>query len=322
MLNFLITIVSLLYAVEDLPKVFVAGHNGMVGSAIVRRLQNENVQILTASRDELDLTRQESVEKWFVQNKPNYVYLSAAKVGGMKANIDFPADFIYQNLMIETNVIHSSYKYNAKKLLLIASAAIYPNNANQPIKEEDLLSGNLDETKGAYAIAKIAGIKMCESYKKQYGCNFISVVPNNIYGPGDQFDTENGHVIACLINKFHSSKDIVDVWGTGNPMREFIYVDDFADACVFLMKNYSNIEPINVGIGKDIAIKDLANLIAKEIGYNGSFVFNKDMPDGTPRRLLAISKLQSLGWTPKISLDDGIKKTYQWFLENQDKIRK
>lgn len=306
---------------EKLSKIFVAGHRGLVGSAIVRRLQKEGyTNLVLKGREEVDLTRQEEVERFFEKERPEYVFLAAAKVGGIHANRTYPAEFIYQNLMIECNVIHSAYKYGVKKLLFLGSSCIYPRECPQPMKEEYLLSGYLEPTNEAYAVAKIAGLKLCQYYKRQYGANFISCMPTNLYGPNDNFDLNSSHVIPALIRKFHEAKiqgkPYVEVWGTGKPLREFLHVDDLADACVFLMKNYDDELWINVGSGEEVSIAELANMIKEIVGYKGEIVFNPDMPDGTPRKLLDISRLKSLGWERKISLYDGLRSTYEWYVEN------
>jgi GDP-L-fucose synthase len=303
-------------------KIFVAGHKGMVGSAILRRLQElEYTNIIVKSKNELDLTNQERVNDFFNSQKPDYVFLSAAKVGGIKANNDFKADFIYQNLMIQTNVINASYQTGVKKLLFLGSSCIYPKLAPQPLKEDYLLSGLLEETNDAYAIAKIAGIKMCQSFNQQYGTNFISVMPTNLYGPGDNYNLQTSHVLPALIRKFHEakscSKSEVVIWGTGNPMREFLYVEDLAEACVYLMLNYNESEIINIGTGEDISIKDLSFLIKKVVGFSGEIVFDSSNPDGTPKKLLDVSKINNLGWKHKTSLIDGIKKTYSDFISSE-----
>jgi len=303
-------------------RIFVAGHNGMVGSSIVRLLKKEGFSnIITLSRTELDLIDQQQVNSFFERVKPEFVFLAAARVGGIKANNDFRADFIYQNLMIQTNIIHASYKNNVKKLLFLGSSCIYPKLCEQPIKEEYLLSGYLEETNDAYAIAKIAGIKMCQDYNKQYSTNFISLMPTNLYGPNDNYDLNNSHVLPALIRKFHEAKvnnqDSVEIWGTGLAKREFLHVDDLSDACLFLMKNYNSSEVINIGTGKDLSISELAFLIKKVIGFQGDIHFNTNMMDGTPRKVLDISKLNNLGWSHKISLNQGIQNTYELFLETK-----
>ncbi|NCP45421.1 MAG: GDP-L-fucose synthase [Flavobacteriales bacterium] len=296
-------------------KIYVAGHNGMVGSAIVRQLQkNGFTTLLTRSSKELDLTNQAAVNRFFETEKPAYVFLAAAKVGGIQANNTYRADFLYQNLMIEANIIHASYTNKVTKLLFLGSSCIYPKMAPQPLKEAYLLSGLLEETNEPYAIAKIAGIKLCESYRRQYGCNFISAMPTNLYGPNDNYDLNNSHVLPALIRKFHTAKKEnlpqVEVWGTGTPLREFLHVDDLAEACLFLMENYNKEQFVNVGAGVDISIKELAMLIKNIVGYEGELTFNPSKPDGTPRKLMDVSKIHSLGWKHQIELQEGIKKIY------------
>jgi len=302
-------------------KIYVAGHKGLVGSAIVRNLQSKGyTNIITRTHKELDLTDQKAVMKFFDEERPEYVFLAAAKVGGIYANNTYPADFIYENLMIECNVIKAAHDFKVKKLLFLGSSCIYPKMAPQPIKEEYLLSGYLEPTNEAYAIAKIAGLKMCQFFKRQYGDNFISCMPTNLYGPNDNFDLQNSHVLAALIRKFHEAKiqnkPHVEVWGTGTPRREFLYVDDMADACVFLMENYDGEETINIGTGEDLTIRELAEIIREIVGYEGEIIFDKTKPDGTPRKLLDVSKLKDLGWQYKIKLKEGIKLTYKWYINN------
>ena len=297
-------------------KIYVAGHGGLVGSAIVRKLKEEGyTNIVTRTHSELDLTDQRVTREFFEKERPDYVFLAAAKVGGILANSICRADFEYVNLMIECNVIKAAYDYGAKKLLFVGTAAVYPECCPQPIKEEYLLTGPLDSTKEAYAIAKISGIKMCQYFDEQYGANFISVLPNNLYGPNDNFDLETSHVIPALIRKFHTAKvtgaDHVEVWGSGNQRREFLYVEDLADALLFLMNQYNNSEPINVGTGEDISIKELSELIKRVVGYEGSIVLDTTKPDGALRRLLDVSKLNALGWKYKTSLEDGLTKMYK-----------
>jgi GDP-L-fucose synthase len=304
-------------------KIWVAGHRGMVGSAIVRKLKELGyTNIIAKDKSELDLLNQSGVEKFFDLERPEYVFLAAAKVGGIKANNERKGDFIYQNLMIQSNVINSSYKFGVKKLLFLGSSCIYPKFSQQPIKEEYLLSGELESTNDAYAIAKIAGIKMCQSYNSQWGTNFISAMPTNLYGFNDNYNLETSHVLPALIRKFHEAKvegkSRVEIWGSGTPKREFLFVDDLADACLFLMKNYDNSEIINVGTGEDITIMDLAQLISQIVGFDGEIYFNRDMPDGTPRKLLDVSKLADLGWKYKTSLSEGIEKTYQNFKDDYE----
>jgi len=298
-------------------KIFVAGHNGLVGSAICRRLRADDIEPLVASRSELDLTDQGAVTEWFDQHDVEQVYLAAARVGGIHANDTYPAEFIRDNLVIQMNVIHAASQSGVDKLLFLGSSCIYPKLAEQPMSEDSLLTGPLEPTNEWYAIAKIAGIKMCQAYRKQYGFDAISVMPTNLYGPGDNFDLENSHVLPALIRKFHEAKEsganAVDVWGTGEPLREFLHVDDLADACVFLMQNYSSPDIINVGWGKDISIAELADLVREIIGFDGQVVFDPSKPDGTPRKLLDTTRLQSLGWKPAIPLADGVADTYAWF---------
>lgn len=307
--------------------IYVAGHKGLVGSAIARRLQGEGyTSLILKSHQELNLTRQAEVEAFFQQEKPEYVFLAAAKVGGILANNTYPADFIYQNLLIECNVIHSAYEGGVKKLLFLGSSCIYPRECPQPMKEEHLLSGKLEPTNEPYAIAKIAGIRMCQSYNRQYGTKFVSVMPTNVYGPGDNFDLETSHALPALIRKFHegkvsdesrvtSDKRSVTIWGTGSPRREFLHVDDLADACVFLMNHYEGSEMINIGVGEDISISELADLIKDIVAFKGIIQYDRSKPDGTPRKLLDVNKLKALGWQPKISLREGIEKTYKWYVK-------
>jgi GDP-L-fucose synthase len=296
-------------------KIFVCGHNGMVGSAIVRRLKKEGFSnFILKSSKELDLRNQQAVADFFAKEKPDYVFLAAAKVGGIHANNTFRGEFIYENLMIESNVIHQSYVNKVKKLLFLGSSCIYPKFAQQPIKEDYLLEGKLEPTNEPYAIAKIAGLKMCEAYKDQYGVDFISVMPTNLYGPNDNYDLNNSHVLPALIKKFHigkaENKPFVEIWGTGSPRREFLHVDDLADACVFLMENYSEKTLVNIGTGEDVTIKDLALMVKDIVGFEGEIKFDTSKPDGTPRKLLDVSKLHKLGWKHKIELYDGIKAVY------------
>src|SRR5665213_1780028 len=301
---------------EKSSKIYVAGHRGLVGGAIVRKLKDEGYQdLLLKTSAELDLRDQRSVKEFFEKEKPEYVFLSAAKVGGINANNIYPADFIYDNLCIQNNVIHQSYKNSVKKLLFLGSSCIYPKNADQPIKEEYLLSGYLEPTNDAYAIAKIAGLKMCQSYHKQYGCNFISAMPTNLYGPGDNYDLKNSHVLPALLRKFHEAKEKeepnVTVWGTGKPRREFLHVDDLADACYFLMQNYNEPEIVNVGTGKDLPIGEMANMIKSISGYKGEIVFDTSMPDGTFQKLLDTSKINALGWKEQIGFEEGVRRTFE-----------
>jgi GDP-L-fucose synthase len=298
-------------------RAFVAGHKGLVGSAICRRLAAEGQEPLVADRSELDLLDQAAVDRWFGENEVDQVYLAAAKVGGILANDTYPAEFIHDNLVIQTNVIHAAWKSGVRKLLFLGSSCIYPKLAPQPMPEDSLLTGPLEPTNEWYAIAKIAGIKMCQAYRKQYGFDAISVMPTNLYGPGDNFDLANSHVLPALIRKFHEAKlagdPEVTVWGTGSPRREFLHVDDLADACVFLVQNYSSDEIINVGWGRDISIAELAETVRDIVGFEGEIVYDRTKPDGTPRKLLDTSRLTALGWRPAISLDDGIAATYEWF---------
>ncbi|AEH61478.1 NAD-dependent epimerase/dehydratase [Methanosalsum zhilinae DSM 4017] len=308
---------------ENNSKIYVAGHRGLVGSAIMRKLESkEYSNLIYRTHKELDLTDQKAVNDFFEQEKPDYVFLAAAKVGGILANSTYPAEFIYDNLMIETNVIHAAYKNNVKKLLFLGSSCIYPKHAPQPMKEEYLLTGELEPTNEAYAIAKIAGIKLCKYYNQQYGTNFISVMPTNLYGPNDNFDLKTSHVLPALIRKFHEAKinkePEVVVWGTGKPRREFLHVDDMADACVYLMENFDAQEIgefVNVGVGEDISISELAEIIKKIFGFEGEIVYNNSRPDGTPQKLLDVTRLNELGWNPKISLENGIKNTYRWYMD-------
>ena len=292
-------------------KIYIAGHRGMVGSAIVRNLQKRGFNnLILKTSSELDLRNQMAVEGFFAEHQPNYVFLSAAKVGGIVANNTYRGEFIYENLMIQNNVIHYAYKYGVKKLLFLGSSCIYPKMCPQPIKEEYLLSGYLEATNEPYAIAKIAGLKMCESYRKQYGVEMISAMPTNLYGPNDNYDLNNSHVLPALIRKFHDAKTknlaSVEIWGTGSPKREFLHVDDLADACVFLMENYSDEQHVNVGTGVDISIKELAEMVKELVGFEGQLFFNIDKPDGTPRKLLDVSKIHKLGWQHRLDLKEGI----------------
>lgn len=303
-------------------KIYVAGHRGLVGSAIVRNLEERGyTNIIYRTHKELDLTRQVEVEKFFEEEKPEYVFLAAAKVGGIHANNTRPAEFIYDNLMIESNIIHSTYKYGVKKLLFLGSSCIYPKFANQPIKEEYLLTGELEPTNEAYAIAKITGIELCKFYRRQYGCDFISAMPTNLYGINDNFDLETSHVLPALIRKFHEAKinnqEEVVMWGTGKPLREFMYVDDLADALVHLMLNYSDEIHVNMGTGKDLSIGELAQIVKEVVGYEGKIVNDLSKPDGTPRKLLDVSRLEATGWKYKTELREGIEKVYKWYLETK-----
>lgn len=304
-------------------KIYLAGHRGLVGSALKRKLESKGyTNLIFRTHKELDLTNQQEVNEFFEKEKPEYVFLAAAKVGGILANSTYPAQFIYENLMIESNIIHAAYKYGVKKLLFLGSSCIYPKLAPQPLKEEYLLTGPLEETNEAYAIAKIAGIRLCKHYNQQYGTNFISVMPTNLYGPNDNFDLETSHVMPALIRKFHEAKmnnePEVVVWGTGKPLREFMHVDDMADACVYLMENYdfSEIgEFVNIGVGEDVTISELVELIKEVVGFEGKIMYDTSKPDGTPRKLMDVSRLNGLGWKARIPLKDGIKETYEWYIQ-------
>ncbi len=307
---------------EKNSKIFVAGHRGMVGSAIYRKLQKEGYQnLVTRTSKELDLRDQQAVAAFFNEEKPDYVFLAAAKVGGIVANNTYRADFLYENLAIQNNVIHQSYVNGVKKLMFLGSSCIYPKLAPQPLKEEYLLTGLLEPTNEPYAIAKIAGIKMCDAYRDQYGCNFVSVMPTNLYGYNDNYHPENSHVLPALIRKFdeaknNGSKEVI-IWGTGSPMREFLFADDLADACYFLMENYSESNLINIGTGEDLTIKDLALAVKETVGFEGELVFDTSKPDGTPRKLMDVSKLHDLGWKHKIELKEGLKLAYQDYLSKK-----
>jgi GDP-L-fucose synthase len=301
--------------------VFVAGHGGMVGGALLRRLASEEVTLLTAGRSEVDLCDQAAVNKWFAAKRPQVVFLAAAKVGGIVANNTLRGEFIYENLIIAANIIHAAHINDAEKLMFLGSSCIYPKLAAQPLREDSMLTGPLEPTNEPYAIAKIAGIKMVEAYRSQYGCDFINVMPTNLYGPGDNYHPEYSHVVAALIRRFHEAKlassSNVVVWGTGAPRREFLYVDDMADACIHLMKTYSDHELVNIGTGEDITIAEFARLVAATVGYTGGISFDASKPDGTPRKLLDISRLAGLGWRARTSLQDGIKLAYQAYLTEQ-----
>lgn len=297
-------------------KIYIAGHRGMVGSALRRRLEREGyTNIVTRTSGELDLRDQRAVQAFFEAERPDYVILAAAKVGGIIANNTYRAEFLYDNLMIESNIIHQAYKTGVKKLLFLGSSCIYPKLAPQPLKEEYLLTGPLEPTNEPYAIAKIAGIKLCDAYREQYGCDFISVMPTNLYGPNDNYDLTNSHVLPALLRKFHEAKERGDaevvVWGSGTPRREFLHADDLADACLFLMQRYSEPGLVNIGVGDDISIKELAELVKEVVGYEGTIVFDTSKPDGTPRKLMDVSKLAALGWKASIDLREGIKKVYE-----------
>ncbi|MEW8956618.1 GDP-L-fucose synthase family protein [Clostridium sp.] len=311
---------------EKNSKIYVAGHRGLVGSSIYRILEEKGfTNIVKRTHKELDLTDYTEVDKFFKEENIEYVFLAAAKVGGILANNTYPADFIMENLLIECNVIKAAHKYKVKKLMFLGSSCIYPKNAPQPIKEEYLLSGYLEPTNEAYALAKISGLKMCEYYNRQYGTNFISVMPTNLYGPNDNFNLETSHVMPALIRKFHeakvSSRPYVEIWGSGAPLREFLYVDDMADACLYLMENYKGNDFFNIGTGEDISIKDLAMLIKEIVGYRGELKFDSSKPDGTMRKLLDVSRLREAGWKHKVDLREGIDKAYNWYLENEEKLR-
>jgi len=307
-------------------RIYVAGHRGLVGSAIVRRLQADGYNnLVTRTSKELDLREQQAVRDFFTTEKPDYVILAAAKVGGILANDTWPADFLYDNLMMEANVIHASYQNDVKKLLALGSTCIYPKMAAQPLKEDYLLSGPLEPTNEWYAVAKIAGIKMCQAFQRQYGCNFISAMPTNLYGPGDNFDLEKSHVLPAMIRKFHEAKlnrsPSVTLWGTGKALREFLHVDDLADACLFLMREYSDPEIVNIGVGKDLSIAELAGMVRDVVGFQGEIVYDASKPDGTPRKLVDTSKINGLGWQAKTTLPEGIENTYHWFLDNVQSLR-
>lgn len=306
---------------EKNAKIYVAGHRGMVGSAIVRALKNQGyTNIITRTSKELDLRRQIDVEEFFAKEKPDYVFLAAAKVGGILANNEAPADFMYDNMILEMNVIHEAYKNKVKKLMFLGSSCIYPRMAPQPMKENCLLTSELEKTNEAYALAKISGLKYCEYLNRQYSTDFISVMPTNLYGPNDNYHPEHSHVLPALIRRFHEAKENnlseVVIWGTGTPLREFLYVDDLADACVYLMNTYSGNETVNLGTGKELSIKELAELVKKVVGFKGNITFDITKPDGTPRKLLDVSKLEKLGWKYKTELEDGIKLAYEDFLNN------
>ncbi len=323
---------------ESSDKIYVAGHRGMVGSAMIRKMLAEGVDsdaIITRSHKELDLTEQGAVAAFFESQKPDYVILAAAKVGGIHANNTYPAEFIYQNLMVQANVIHQSHLHGVKRLLFLGSSCIYPRDAAQPMREDALLTGTLEPTNEPYAVAKIAGIKLCESYNRQYGADFRSVMPTNLYGPNDNFDLENSHVLPALIRKFHEARaaghETVEVWGTGKPMREFLHVDDMADASLHVLgldvQSYRThtqemLSHINVGTGIDVTIRELAETVARVTGFQGKIEFNTAKPDGTPRKLLDVTRLANLGWKARISLEEGLKQTYDWFLANEEGIRR
>ena len=306
---------------EKTAKIFVAGHRGLVGSAISRQLRSNGYErLLERTHAELDLTCQQAVDAFFQLEQPEYVFLAAAKVGGILANNSYPADFIYQNLMMETNVIQAAHRSGVKKLLFLGSSCIYPRLCPQPIREEYLMTGPLEPTNEPYAMAKIAGISLCNAFRRQYGCNFISVMPTNLYGPGDNFDLENSHVLPALMRKFHEAKfkkqDSVTIWGSGAPRREFLFVDDLAEACVFLMQQYNEAGIVNIGTGQDLTIAELAAMLADTVGYKGDLVYDRTKPDGTPQKLLDVSKISALGWQAQTDLRQGLAKTYAWFVDN------
>ncbi|MCG6920168.1 MAG: GDP-L-fucose synthase [Acidobacteria bacterium] len=307
-------------------RVFVAGHRGLVGSAILRKLDAEGFsQVLTATREQLDLRDQAAVNYWFRANRPEFVFLVAGTVGGILANSTRPAEFIYDNMMIHATVVHAAHLFPVRRLLYLGSSCIYPRECPQPMKEEDLLSGPLEQTNESYAIAKIAGIKLCQAYRRQYGCDFISAMPTNLYGPNDNFSLKSSHVLPALIRRFHDAKaegrDEVVVWGTGSPRREFLHVDDLADACVFVARHYDDAEHINIGTGEDLTIRELAEMVRDIVHPDAGLTFDTSKPDGTPRKLLDVGRLHDLGWRHKIGLREGIESSYRWFLENRDRAR-
>ena len=305
-------------------RVWVAGHRGMVGSAVVRRLASENCEVLTVGRQELDLIDQAAVNAWMEKTRPDAIVLAAAKVGGIHANNSMPAEFLHDNIVLQTNVIHAAYKCGVEKLLFLGSSCIYPKDAPQPIKEEYLLTGPLEPTNEWYAIAKIAGIKMCQAYRKQYGVDFISAQPTNLYGPGDNFDLSSGHVMPALMRKAHEAKMLgageITVWGTGTPRREFLHVDDCADALVFLLQNYTGEDHVNVGSGADGTILELTKLVCDIVGFKGEIIHDLSKPDGTPRKLMSADMLRGMGWAPKIEMENGIRSTYEWYLEHIEQV--
>ena len=314
------------YCIKKTDKIFVAGHRGLVGSAIVRNLEAKGyTNIVKRTHKELDLKDQAGVNRFFDEEKPDVVVLAAAKVGGINANNTTPAEFAYENMQIQCNVIHAAHTHNVKKLLFLGSTCIYPRMAPQPIPEDALLTGPLETTNEAYAIAKISGLEMCKFYKRQYGDDYISCMPTNLYGPHDNYDLSGSHVMPAMIRKFHEAKvnnaPHVELWGTGTPLREFLYVDDMADACVFLLENYSGEQHVNIGTGVEVTIKELAETVKRIVGYEGEIVWNKDMPDGTPRKLTDVTKLHNLGWKHKVDLEEGVKLSYDWFRENYKDAR-
>jgi len=302
-------------------RVFVAGHRGMVGSALVRRLATEGCEVLTVSRDTVDLRDQSAVNAWFAQHRPQAVFMAAATVGGIYANDTRPGDFLFDNLAIATNVVDAAYRTDVEKLMFFGSTCIYPRLAPQPMPEDALLTGPLEPTNEWYAVAKIAGLKLCEAYRRQHGCDFVSVMPTNLYGPGDNFDPLSSHVLPALLRRIneaaHARRPAVEIWGSGEPRREFLHVDDLADAAIFLMRNWSENQHINIGYGSDISIAELARLIARVVGFDGDFVFDRSKPDGTPRKLVDVRKLTALGWRPRIDLEPGISAVYRWYLANE-----
>jgi GDP-L-fucose synthase len=306
-------------------KVFVAGHRGMVGSSLLRRLESEDCEVISVSREYIDLREQRAVRKWFEQNRPQAVFMPAGTVGGIYANSTRPAEFIYDNIAIAINVVDAAYRCNVEKMMFFGSSCIYPRLAPQPISEDALLTGQLEPTNEWYAIAKIASLKLCAAYRAQYGCNFVSVMPTNLYGPGDNFDALAGHVLPALLRRISEAASenlpTVEIWGTGQPRREFLHVDDLADAAVFLMRHWSDSEHINIGCGTDISIAELARLIADIVGYKGKLIFDRSKPDGTPRKLLDIARLRALGWSSRTPLDVGIREVYRWYLENGQRRR-
>ncbi len=311
---------------EKTDKIYVAGHRGLVGSAIVRNLKEKGyTNVIGRTHRELDLCDQKAVRDFFEKERPDVVVLAAAKVGGINANNTKPAEFAYSNLQIQCNIIQSSHEFHVKKLLFLGSTCIYPKMAPQPIPEDALLTGPLEETNEAYAVAKIAGLEMCKFYKRQYGDDFISCMPTNLYGPYDNYDLTGSHVMPAMIRKFHEAKTAgkpsVELWGTGTPLREFLYVDDMADACVFLLENYSGEQHVNIGTGKELTIRELAELVKRTVGFEGEIVWNSEMPDGTPRKLTDVTKLHGLGWTHKVELEEGVAKAYAWFCENVEQAR-
>jgi GDP-L-fucose synthase len=308
-------------------RIYVAGHNGLVGSALVRRLRGAGfTNLILRSRHELDLLDRKSVDAFYADTRPEFVFVAAAKVGGILANNSYPASFMHENLALQDNLIDGAYRHDVTKLMFLGSSCIYPKHAPQPMQEDCLLTGPLEPTNEWYAIAKIAGLKMCQAYRRQYGFNAISVMPTNLYGPGDNFDLKNSHVLPALIRKFHEAKvqgeKQVEIWGTGTPRREFLHVDDMADACLYLMQCYEEEQWINIGCGNDVTIRELADTVHRVVGFEGELRFDTSKPDGTPRKLLDTSRLTNLGWTPKVGLEEGIRSTYQWFVENQAEVRR